>query len=382
MGGRFMQDTKYRYTHAEINLKALSYNVNAVKSLLNEDTTFMGVIKADAYGHGAVQIAKYLIQKHQVNYLSVALLDEAIELRNAGIEIPILILSPIEIENAKIAIKYDLTMTVFTTTLAAQINREVKLLNKKAHVHLKVDSGMSRIGVLTKEEAKKVLDTLNSDWVNIEGIYTHFSDADNMEDLTFTKTQFSQFKDIYTYLEDRGYSFKYKHCCNTAATIRFPEFHLDMVRVGIGLYGYHADESMDDELDLKPVMTLKSYLGYIKELGAEKSIGYARSYTTDRKKIIGTIPIGYADGVPRHLSNQGHFIVAGNRAPIVGRVCMDQTMLDLTDISNVKLEDTAILFGDTEKGCPSLYDIAEMTYRFHYELLSNVHHRVPRIYTS
>jgi len=377
-----MQDTRYRYTQAEINLDSLSYNVNTIQSLLSENTTLMGVIKANAYGHGAIQVAKHLIQKHQVNYLSVALLDEAVELRNAGINVPILIMSPIEIENAKIAIEYDLTMTVFTTTLAEQIKREALLLNKKAHVHLKVDSGMSRIGVLSKKEGKEVLDILDSDLINIEGIYTHFSDADNPEDLTFTKKQFSQFKEIYTYLENQGYPFKYKHCCNTAATIRFPEFHLDMVRVGIGLYGYHADESMHNELKLKPVMTLKTYLGYLKNLAANKSIGYARTYTTDRERIIGTVPIGYADGLPRYLSNQGFFIVSGQQAPIVGRVCMDQTMLDLTNISNIKLEDEAVLFGDTEKGYPSLYDIAEMTYRFHYELLSNIHMRVPRVYIS
>lgn len=375
-----MQDTRYRYTQAEINLDALSHNVNTLKSLLNERTTFMGVIKANAYGHGSVQVANHLIREHQVNYLAVALLDEGIELREAGIDIPILVLSPVEIENARTAIKYDLTLTIFTTTLAEEINKEAKSLNKKAHVHLKVDSGMSRIGVLSKEEGKRILDTLDSETVNIEGIYTHFADADNMKDPSYTKKQFAQFKEIYTYLETQGYSFEYKHSCNTAATIRFPKFHLDMVRVGIGLYGYHADEAMVNELDLTPVMTVKSYLSYIKTLEANKSIGYGRTYTTNTKKIIGTIPIGYADGVPRYLSNQGHFIVAKQRAPIVGRVCMDQIMLDLTNIPSAKLEDEAVLFGDTNKGHPSLYDIAEMTYRFHYELLTNIHRRMPRKY--
>lgn len=375
-----MQDSRYRYTQAEINLEALSHNVNALKSLLNENTTFMGVIKADAYGHGAVQIANHLIEKHHVNHLAVALLDEGIELRKAGIKTPILILSPIEVENARIAIEYDLTLTVFTTTLAQQINKEAKSLNKKASIHLKVDSGMSRIGVLSKEEGKTVLEALDSSKVNIEGIYTHFADADNMEDSSYTKKQFAQFKEIYTYLEAQGYSFEYKHSCNTAATIRFPEFHLDMVRVGIGLYGYHADEAMVNELDLTPVMTVKSFLSYIKTLDENKSIGYGRTYTTNTKRVIGTIPIGYADGVPRHLSNQGHFVVSNQRASIVGRVCMDQIMLDLTNISGVKLEDEAVLFGDTGKGHPSLYDIAKMTYRFHYELLTNIHKRMPRKY--
>lgn len=380
-GGNFliMNYGSCRFTQAEINLERIRYNVKQIKNTLAEQTKFMGVVKADAYGHGAVEVAKEL-ERQKVDYLGVAILDEALELRNAGIKTPILMLSPVELGNVSTAIENNISITIFTKEAANIARQEAEKLKKEATIHLKVDSGMSRIGVLSKDEAIDVSACLNSHYINIEGIFTHFADAENLDDPAFTHEQFRKFKNIVAALEEQGITFNLKHCCNTAATLAFPEYHLDMVRSGIALYGYHPDQKMAEFIDLKPVMKLKTHASYIKKLPAGQSIGYGRTYTSNKELTIATVLLGYADGVPRQLSNRWYFTINGEKAPIVGRICMDQIMLDVTGMNTLSENDDIVFFGDPRNGYPSLYAIAELTVGFHYELLCGIGKRVPRVY--
>lgn len=369
----------YRFTRAEINLERMAYNVAQLKKKLQPNTKFMAVVKADAYGHGAVEVSKEL-ERQEVDYLAVAVLDEALELRDAGVTKPILVLSPLELETISTAVANNIAMTIFTKEAAEEVCYQAEKLRQEAIVHIKVDSGMSRIGVLSSEEAYEVAKALESEYVNREGIFTHFADAENLEDPAFTHQQFTKFMEIITYLENKSIPFPLRHCCNTAATLAYPDYHLDMVRSGISIYGYHPDKKMESFIDLKPVMTLKTHAAFIKPLPAGQSIGYGRSYTPENDAIIATILLGYADGVPRQLSNRWHFYVKEQKAPIVGRVCMDQIMLDVTDIEELSEEDEIIFFGDPNEGHPSIYDIAELTVGFHYELLCGIGKRIPRVY--
>lgn len=369
----------YRFTRAEINLERMAYNVSQIKKKLKPETKLMGVVKADAYGHGAVEVSKELVRQ-DVDYLAVAVLDEALELRDAGIKAPILVLSPVELETIPTAIANDIAITVFTKEVADTVRFQAEELRMQATVHLKVDSGMSRIGVLFKKEALEVASALQSDYVSLEGIFTHFADAENIEDPSFTHEQYNKYMDIVEFLETKGYIFDIRHCCNTAATLAFPEYHLDMIRTGISIYGYHPDKKMEEYIDLKPVMKLKTHAAHIKSIPAGQSIGYGRTYTPEKDALIATVLLGYADGVPRQLSNRWHLTVKGEKAKIVGRVCMDQIMLDVTEIEGISKKDEIVFFGDPLEGHPSIYDIADLTVGFHYELLCGIGKRIPRVY--
>lgn len=369
-----MRDTK-----AKIYLDHLSYNLNQLTKTLNSSTRTCGVVKADGYGHGAVPIAKKLVSQG-VDYLAVALAQEALELRQANIKTPILVLSPVESPFMEELIQQEVTMTTTSPSHAKQIAYHANNISKTAKVHLKVDSGMSRIGVQDDFEAGLLLKELESELVNVEGIYTHFADADNMTDSTFTHQQFNHFIQVVELLEAKGHYFDIRHTCNSAATIRFPQYHLDMVRLGISLYGYQPDESMQDLIDLKPVMTVESKIAYKKTLQPQRKIGYGCSYEVEKTSDIATLVLGYADGVLRSLSNKGYFIIHGQKAPIVGRVCMDQLMVDVTHIPKAKISDTAIWFGNETKDIYSLFDICREANGFHYETLTRIGSRIPREY--
>ncbi|WP_080145641.1 alanine racemase [Marinilactibacillus piezotolerans] len=376
-----MEYGSYRFTRAEVNLDHMEYNVDQIKKQLNPETKFMAVVKADAYGHGAVEIGRKL-EAIGTDYLAVAVLDEGLELREAGITIPILMFGPIEESTIATAIANEITMTVFTEETAYLIQKKAEELRKTAYIHLKVDSGMSRIGVRSFEEALNVMNALKSDFVKWDGIFTHFADAENLENPAFTKLQFDTFIKIVAELESENIFFNLKHCCNTAATLAFPEYHLDMIRTGISLYGYHPDPKMQSYVDLKPVMTLKTHASYIKNISAGDTVGYGRTFKAAKSTKIATIPLGYADGIPRQLSNQWALFINGHKAPVAGRICMDQIMLDVTEIESLTEEDELIFFGDPAKGYPSLYKMADITNGFHYELLCGIGKRIPRIYFS
>lgn len=369
----------YRYTRATIDLDHITYNYNQMKDLLSPGTKFMGVIKADAYGHGAVEVGKHLEKQH-IDYLAVAVLDEAMELREAGINSPIQLLSPIEPDTISLAIKNDISITVFSKEIAERVKREAEHLQVKAKIHLKVDSGMGRIGVRSRAEALELSQLMESEWVLFEGIFTHFAEAENMDDPSYTEYQYNFFIDIVDYLKEQKIQFELTHCSNTAAALLYPHYHLDMIRTGISLFGYHPDKSLESKIDLKPAMKLSTHAAFVKQVEKGQTIGYGRTYETPEEKTIATILIGYADGIPRELSNRWYLTTRTHKAPIVGRICMDQLMVDVSDIPDFS-EDTELVFiGNPGDGHPSIYRMAELTDSFHYEILCGIGKRIPRVY--
>lgn len=371
----------YRYTRAAIDLNKLTYNYNQMKGLLSPETKFMGVIKADAYGHGAVEVGRHL-ESQNIDFLAVAVLDEAMELREAGIKSPILLLSPIEPDTIPTAVKNDISITVFSEEIAEKVKQTAEHLQKVAKIHLKVDSGMARIGVRSREAALRLSQAMTSEWVAFEGIFTHFAEAENTEDPVFTKHQFDFFMDIVNFLKEEHIHFDLTHCSNTAATLLYPEYHLDMIRTGISLFGYHPDKALEYIIDLKPVMTLSTHAAYIKQVEEGTTIGYGRTYETEEENTIATILFGYADGIPRELSNRWYLTTDKEKAPIVGRICMDQLMVDVSEITDFNEETELVFIGDPSMGYPSIYKMADLTDSFHYEILCGIGKRIPRVYVK
>lgn len=369
----------YRYTRAEIDLDKLSYNVNKMKDKLSPHTKLMAVIKADAYGHGAVEIGKHL-DHLKVDYLAVAVLDEAMELRKADVTSPILLLSPIEPDTIPIAIQHNIAITVYSEDIASAVFYHAEKLKKPVTVHLKIDSGMGRIGARNEKDALMLCQSLRSEFINLEGIYTHFAEAENLEDPSYTKQQFDHFMAIVDYLKNQDIHFDITHCCNTAAALTYPEYHLDMIRTGISLFGYHPDQTMIDTIDLKPILKIVTHAALIKQVEAGESIGYGRSFITSKPSKIATILLGYADGIPRELSNRWYLSINSQQAPIAGRICMDQLMVDVTAIDGFSKEDELVYIGDPSNGYPSIYEIADLTDSFHYEILCGIGKRIPRVY--
>lgn len=369
-----------RHTKAEISLDNLTYNYRQVKNKLSINTKFMGVIKADAYGHGAIEVGRHL-EAQGVDYLAVAVLDEAIELREAGIRSPLLVFGAIERDRIPIAIQLNIAITVFSEEVADAVNHYAQKMKKTVDIHLKVDSGMGRIGARSKEDALKIANKLTSSFVHFDGIFTHFAESENVENPEYTLKQFEFFLSVIAHLKDHDVNFNLSHCANTGATLLYPEFHMDMIRTGISLYGYHPDEALKDRLDLKPVMKLTTHAIAVKEMNQGETIGYGRAYTAEQGEVIATVPIGYADGIPRELSNRWVLTTPnGGKAQIVGRICMDQLMLNVSNTTDFSVEEELVILGDPSQGYPSIYEMAALSDRFHYEILCGIGKRVPRVY--
>lgn len=374
-----MKQESYRSTWTVVHLDRVTHNVKQFKRHLDPETKFMAVVKADGYGHGAVETAKAAL-KGGASHLAVAVLEEGIALREAGIKEPILLLSPIEKEAVAAAVQHDLSMTVFSREIAEEAVRIRKESKIPVHVHLKIDTGMNRIGVRTKEEATSLLHILEEGRVQTEGIFTHFADADNLDDSSFTYLQYRNFMEIVQFCEDQGFKIPIRHCCNTAATLAYPELQLDMVRVGIGLYGLFPTVEFMGMLPLEPVMEFKTTILALKTISHDQTVGYGRTFTASANTKIATIPVGYADGYSRHLSNKGFVSIRHKRIPIAGLICMDQTMLDVSSLPDVQEEEEVVLFGDPANGDVSVYDVAEWAGTIHYEIVCDISKRVPRIY--
>ncbi len=365
---------------ATIQTTALLQNIQAFKEQLQPETKLMAVVKADAYSHGAVPLAREMEAARSVDFFGVAQLSEALELRANGIETPLLIFNVVREHEIEYAIKENITMTVFTMELAQAIVQVAEALNKKAKVHLKIDSGMARLGVTTYAEAKSVYDALQSPNVHIEGIYTHFADAKENQPDNFTHEQFARFKAIIDAFEADGVTFDLRHCCNTAGTINFPDYHLDMVRVGLGLYGLNPAANNQDAIQLTPIQTVQTTITHIKDFPAGESVGYGRSYVAEKPIKIATVAIGYADGVAKSLSNKGYFSYQGERLPILGEVCMDQIMLDSTNLPDLKTGDQVVYFGKPADGNMLVTEVAKYANASQYDLLCRMGTRVKRIY--
>ena len=340
----------------------------------------MAVVKADGYGHGAAETARAALRAG-ARYLGVAFVDEGLQLREAGIEAPILVLGHTPLRSVEAAVRGDLALTVFAPETVDEAAASASRLGRLARLHLKADTGMARLGVRTSEEALALCRrAFASEWVVPEGIFTHFAAAD-ADDPAVTNEQFDRFLSIVEALEREGFRFPIRHCCNSAATLRFPHMHLDMVRVGIALYGLTpGDRRLFPAHGLRPAMSLKTKVSSVKRLPPDRGVSYGHTFRTARESVVATIPIGYADGLPRALSNRGSALVRGRRIPVAGTVCMDQTMLDATDAPDVRPGDDVLLFGVHDGEELPCDEMASLLGTIHYEIVSSVGKRVPRLY--
>ncbi len=367
-------------TWAEISLPNLEHNYRALRGMLPRGCRFLGVVKANAYGHGAIPVAKKL-EELGAEYLAVACLDEAVELRRAGIAAPILILGPTPVEFAGELLHYDLTQSVQDLNAARALSAAAVQADKPLKIHIKADTGMSRLGFLCDEKhadasVEEIVKACSLPGLEAEGIFTHFANADGDE--SYTMCQLTRFLDAVDKLRAQGVEFKIRHCAASAAVLNYPCTHLDLVRPGIALYGHYPDPSCQglDGPGLLPVMTLKTRVAAVRALPAGTCIGYGCTHTLTRDSRIAVLPIGYADGLERLLSNRGEMLVHGQRVPILGRVCMDLCMVDVTDLPAVQAGDEATVFGPELP----LEEKADTVGTIQYELLCGIAPRVPRVY--
>ena len=370
-------------TWAEIHLDRLQGNFQAIQASLAPGSQAMAVVKADGYGHGAAAAAKAL-REAGAAWFGVSNLEEAVQLRRAGIDGDILILSFTPPEEAGRLAEFAVTQTVLSRPYAEELDAAAQAAGVRVRVHLKVDTGMSRVGFLYHREGDEaVLDDMAAacrlPHLTAEGIFTHFASADEEEDGGFTRRQFALFMDAVRRLEERGVSFALRHCCNSAATLRYPEMHLDMVRPGIILYGLSPAPWMEGMLPLDPVMELKTTVSMIKDLPADTPVSYGRIYTTGEARRVATVPIGYADGYPRVLSNRADMLLAGRRVRVVGRVCMDQCMLDVTGL-DVRESLVATVFGRDGEAFLPVEELADHMGTINYEVVCQISKRVPRLF--
>lgn len=369
-----------RRTWAEIDLDALTYNYKALKAHIGENVKFMGIVKADAYGHGSVQVGRCL-QEAGADYLAVSSIDEAMELRTNGITMPVLILGHTPRDQVQKLIENDITQAVTCEAKAINYSNEAMKLGKTLKIHVKVDTGMSRLGYLCEGDffeggVRGIVEDCEFPGLDPEGIFTHFamSDEDGEEALAYTRHQLQLFKDVIAAVETRwGKKFRIRHCANTGATARFPETHMDMVRPGLLLYGY-GDYARD--LGLQPVMSLKTAVQTIKHYPANTKVSYGGTYTTTRKTRMGVLPYGYADGFLRSLSNKATVMTSQGKAQQCGRICMDMSMIDLTDKPQVTVGSEVEVFGKLNP----IEELAEAGGTIPYELVCAVSKRVPRVY--
>lgn len=362
-------------TWAEINLDNIRFNLNNIKKILKEDTKICAPIKANAYGYGSVKIAQFLEDK--VNYFAVARLEEAIELRENEIKLPILCLGYIPEDSLEIAIKNNITMTVYSLEMAQKISDISSNINQNAIIHIKLDTGMSRLGFKCDNSSiKDICNIYNLKNISIEGIYTHFATADEKEK-SFTYKQYERFKFVIDELEKRKICIPIKHVSNSAATMDLDELEFDMVRPGIILYGHYPSEDVcNDKLSLKPAMTLKTTISHIKEIDANTGVSYGLKYKSIGNEKIVTIPIGYADGFTR-LQKEPKVSIKGEIFDVVGRICMDQCMVKINKDIDIKIGDEVIIFGE---GNMTVEKIADDLGTINYEVLCMVSRRVERIY--
>jgi len=381
LGAKVKMDYKLNRAWAEINLDNIAHNIHEIRRITNKNAEIMGVVKADAYGHGVMEVAKTLLE-NGVTRLAVSMLDEAIQLRRNGINAPILILGYTDPIRANEIIENDVTQSVFSHELALALSNEAVKQGKKVKIHIKIDTGMSRIGFLPGYSAiKNVAQISQLPNIIIEGLFTHFATADE-KNREYTLTQFERFMSICSELQRIGIHIPVKHCANSAGVIEYPEMHLDMVRPGIILYGMYPSEDVDKtKIDLKPAMTLKANIILVKEVEKSTSISYGRIFTTQRNSKIATIPIGYADGYMRMLSNKGKVLIHSQYAPVVGRVCMDQCMIDVTDLNcDVEVGDEVVLVGEQGNNIITAEDVAQSIGMINYELVCIVGKRMPRAF--
>ena len=373
---------KYSRIKALISLDAIRYNFEQMKKNIKEGTKIIAVIKADAYGHGAVPIARMLEEFDYIWGFAAATAQEALQLRKAGITRPILILGLVFEEYYKKLAENDVRMAVCDYETARKFNKAAEAAGKKGLIHLAADTGMTRIGFKDREESLEEIRRIAAlPNVEIEGLFTHFARADE-QDLTSAHQQFANYQEFLTLLEEAGIQIPIRHCNNSAGILWHREGDLDAVRPGITLYGISpSDEVVNPGVALQPVMELKSHISFVKEVEAGVAVSYGGTFVTTRDSTrIATIPVGYADGYPRSLSNKGYVLINGKKAPIIGRVCMDQFMVDVSDIPEAVRGTEVTLLGTDHGSTITAEELGDLSGRFSYELICCITKRVPRIY--
>ena len=361
-------------------------NYHAIKKQIGDDTKICCVIKADGYGHGAVELAK-LYSELFCDYFAVSNLDEALELRDADIKEPILILGYTPANRAKDLADNDISQAVYGMDYAQMLSDECVKADVQCKIHIKVDTGMSRIGFMCQQfprdkySVKEIKAACDLPALIPQGIFTHFAVADECEDgKAYTDMQYDAFVKTVDMLKCMGTTFEITHCSNSGAIIDHKDKKLDMVRAGIILYGLSPSGKLKDKLELEPIMRLKTMVSYVKEIKKGTTVSYGRTFTADRDMKIATVPVGYADGYIRAFAKDGYMFIKGKKAKIIGRICMDQTMLDVTDIEDVEIGNVCVLFGNGRGGEPTPDDVASWGNTINYEIVCSVSKRVPRLY--
>ena len=370
----------YLRCYAEVSLKAIGHNIAQVKKRLRPGVKLLAVIKADAYGHGAVRVGKYL--EDQVDYFAVATAEEAMELREQGIRLPVLVLGYISPEQYGEILDYDITQTVYSLEIAEKLSEASVKAGCRTKIHAALDTGMTRIGFhITEEEADRIAAISRLPGLELEGMFTHFSCADQ-KDKTYCGLQLEKFRRMEGMLRERGVEIPVKHICNSAGIMEFDDYRFDMVRSGIVTYGLYPSEEVDkSRLPLIPALSWESRVIHVQDAEPGLGVSYGATYTTEGPCTrIATVSAGYADGYPRALSNKGRVLIHGRYAPILGRVCMDQMMVDVSHIPDVKVEDTVTLIGREGDRRITMEEVADPACRFNYEMACGISKRVPRIY--
>ena len=371
----------YSRVYAKIDLDAIAYNMEQMKQNIRPETKVMAVIKADGYGHGAVQIAEMMERWNYIWGFAVATLDEAVVLRTEGIQKPILVLGCVFPDQYMEMLKHEIRMNIYTEEMAESISRMAAREGKTAYMHIKLDTGMSRLGFGINEQSAETIKRISKmPNVNMEGIFTHFTKADE-KDKSFTKKQIQEFVWMTERLKEKNVRFTYEHCSNSAGIIDVPEANFDIVRAGISTYGLYPSEEVDKtNVKLKPALALKSHVAFVKEIERGTPVSYGGTFVAKEKLKIATIPVGYADGYPRSLSNKGYVLIRGKKAPILGRVCMDQFMVDVTQIEGVSFGDKVTMIGKDGNEILPVEVLSELSGRFNYEFVCDLGKRIPRVY--
>ena len=373
----------YSRGYAKRELDAVAWNMEQMKKNLKEGTEMVAVIKTDGYGHGAVQVASMLESYDYVWGYAVATLDEAVVLRAAEIQKPILVLGCIFPDQYWEMLKYEIRMNVYTKEMAEAISALAVEKGEQAYVHIKLDTGMARLGFSAEEssieEIKEIAELPN---LVLEGVFTHFAKADE-DDKTFTMMQLEKFEWMTQRLEEEGVTFPYVHASNSAGIIDVRRADYNLVRAGIAIYGLYPSEEVDKEkVQLKPALSLKSHIAFVKDIPAGTPVSYGGDFVSEHQMRIATIPIGYGDGYPRSLSDTGYVLIRGKKAPIIGRICMDQFMVDVSDIPEVKFGDKVTLIGRNQEEYLPVEKLSELSGRFNYEFVCDLGKRIPRVYVQ
>lgn len=374
-------DSFYRRTWVEISLDALAHNVKAFRHLLPEKIELMAVVKADGYGHGATEVAREALACG-VSYLAVAFLDEAIELRRNGIMAPILVLGFTSEEGFQLALEHEVTLNVYRMDNLLKLAALIAGTHHKAKIHIKLDTGMGRLGLPNQEDVIALIEqALQLQGIEVEGLFTHFATADEA-DKSYSRAQFERFDRVVKYFAGKKIAFPYLHTGNSAAAINLPGLTYNMVRLGISMYGFYPSEEVGREkINLQPVMSFKTTIVMLKEVPKGTGISYGVIYHTQaEEEHIATLPVGYADGYSRMLTGRIQVLIGGQRVPVVGKICMDQCMVNVTGLAEVELDDEVVLFGRQGNEVILADELAQVLGTIHYEIVCMISRRVPRVY--